>query len=340
MRALYKIVSSETQPKNKGNAGLWYDKYCDEWPEIKWSLKSYKAGNKEFHPKQNWIDKVTGKVGNGDELTEACNRLRELAKAQGAEDVRFFSTQWRFVTGLGREHPVENGFAWHHTLGVPYLPGSSVKGMVRAWAEQWEDIDKTESNRIFGPEGAGKVGSVIFFDAIPTDPVRLEADIMTPHYAPYYSDGEAPGDWHDPTPIPFLTVAAKQPFQFAIAPRNSNNKDDAAQAREWLKEALGWIGAGAKTAVGYGRFKPTGSSEPIETVTWKNAVMRYSPGSRMLTAYAEGKTAEGKNDALEQWIKNQSKATKKKLKKGELKRDVEVSPVGNGFTLLNVLDPQ
>jgi CRISPR-associated protein Cmr6 len=34
---------------------------------------------------------------------------------------------------------VENGFLWHPTLGVPYLPGAAVKGLVRAYVEHWDD---------------------------------------------------------------------------------------------------------------------------------------------------------------------------------------------------------
>jgi len=41
-----------------------------------------------------------------------------------------------FVTGMGMEHPLENGFAFLDPYGVPYLPGSSVKGVVRRAAEE------------------------------------------------------------------------------------------------------------------------------------------------------------------------------------------------------------
>ena len=41
-----------------------------------------------------------------------------------------------FATGLGNEHPLENGFAFLNPYGLPYLPGSSVKGVVRRAAEE------------------------------------------------------------------------------------------------------------------------------------------------------------------------------------------------------------
>jgi CRISPR-associated protein Cmr6 len=157
---------------------------------------------------------------------------------------------------------VENGFAWHHTLGVPYLPGSSIKGMVRAWAKQWLDQKHEEAaKRIFGESKDMGIGSVIFMDAVPIEPVKLEADVMTPHYGPYYQDNQnqvPPADWHNPVPIPFLTVAAHTPFLFGVLPRRIQDNqaiDDCETVKDWLDAALVTIGAGAKTAVGYGRFR-------------------------------------------------------------------------------------
>jgi len=134
--------------------------------------------------------------------------------------------------------------------------------MLRAWARE-QDQDRPCIERIFGPDDhhAAGVGSVLFFDAIPPTPVCLQADVMTPHYGKYYQDEPArtpPADWHDPVPIPFLVVADAQTFAFALAPRrlnHSQDKQDCETVTRWLEEALAWLGAGAKTAVGYGRFK-------------------------------------------------------------------------------------
>lgn len=41
-----------------------------------------------------------------------------------------------FVTGLGMEHPSENGFAFLNPYGLPYLPGAAVKGALRTAAER------------------------------------------------------------------------------------------------------------------------------------------------------------------------------------------------------------
>lgn len=245
------------------NAGLWYDKFCSKWRQERdgrWTLQA-ERGNRDDPPKLQWIKTVAGeKTGDPGLISEMVSRRAAMACALGGQ-LRVFATQWHFVTGLGREHPVENGFAWHHTLGTAYLPGSSVKGLVRAWAREWEEDEskKTAINRIFGPENGEKhAGSVIFFDALPLSPVRLESDVMTPHYTKYYREESPPGDWMSPEPIQFLTVARGQEFLFTLAPRrlidDKREAGDLTLALEWLEKALAWMGAGAKTATGYGRL--------------------------------------------------------------------------------------
>jgi CRISPR-associated protein Cmr6 len=82
---------------------------------------------------------------------------------------------------------------------------------------------------------------------------------MTPHYTAWYQGEKnaVPADWHSPTPIPFLTVAPGQTFLFAMLPRNPSeqeDREDCAKAAGLLKDALETLGAGAKTAIGYGQF--------------------------------------------------------------------------------------
>src|SRR4051812_30714853 len=169
----------------EGNAGLWYDKFCDAWTRD-WSLSAEGREN----PKLKWIRSVTGSnLGKPTLLEEAKARTLDLIHARkGCFGI--FTTESRFVTGLGRSHPVENGFAWHPTLGVPYLAGSSSKGLTKAWVRESASAERTDG--LFGSkDGAGRV---VFMDALPVAPVRLEADVMTPHYAGW-SPEDPPGDW-------------------------------------------------------------------------------------------------------------------------------------------------
>jgi len=240
------------------NAGLWYDKFVSSWND-NWSRPEVR--------KLDWIKTVATKdaVGSSGQLKEHEARQQGLVNKLGGRALTLI-TATRFATGLGREHPVEIGFTWHHTLGTPYLPGSSVKGLLRAYVREW--IGHETATELFGQEDFKKesrVGKWIFFDAVPTKPVQLEADVMTPHYKPYYQDAQGrtpPGDWHSPIPIPFLAVAREQSFQFAFAPRGNDSyklpdgtpvtNDTIA---DWLRSALHWLGAGAKTNSGFGVFR-------------------------------------------------------------------------------------
>lgn len=116
-RPLYKS-SEGAKFSTEANAGLWYDKFVDRWEGNSWDQA--KAN------KLAWIETVAGRVGSKSHIDESAIRQKQLADQCGGRAFTL-TTESRFVTGLGREHPIENGFAWHHTLGAPYLPGSALK---------------------------------------------------------------------------------------------------------------------------------------------------------------------------------------------------------------------
>ena len=224
--------------------GLWYDKFCHSWQHL--------SGTNAKLDKQAWIDTVAKRrCGDRDVLLRQAERRWKMIECLNGRYLDLKNTG-PFVAGLGRAHPVENGFLWHHGLGVPYLPGSSVKGATHAWAKLWNVEDDMIRRRIFGSED--QVGEIMFFDALPTTPVQLKADVITPHYIDYDQKGEAPGDWTSPVPIPFLAVTGGSMFRFAVAPRRQSAETLLDTACRWLEDALDWLGAGARTAVGYGRF--------------------------------------------------------------------------------------
>ena len=231
----------------EGHAGLWFDKFCKQWvvDGTCWKMSAPQ--------KEKWIEGVSnGTVGAGDCVEAYALRLLRLARARAGR-AEVFTSESRFVTGLGRSHPVENGFTWHPVLGTPFLPGSSVKGMVRSWATTDADPppDSATLARVLGDPG--KVGGVSFMDAVPLGPVTLEADVMTPHYAGW-NDDCPPGDWRSPIPIPFLTAARGTSFLFGLLQGETATTTDLETVFCWLRDALAWAGGGGKTAVGYGRF--------------------------------------------------------------------------------------
>lgn len=269
------------QPTDPGNAhkGLWFDRFFNQY-DSDWKIPD--------EGKVRWIKTVVGDCGDGEVIEKFADRQKKLCEARGGEP-RAFKTDWHFATGMGNPHPVENGFAWHPTLGVPYLNGAAVKGLVRAWVEGWmafdskndrletlyrwfgsEDKDPGERMELrkdgfsptYGKDVDTEAGAFVFFDAVPLSSLTLACDVMTPHYGKWYEKGgeiqnadtepdKIPADWHDPVPVPFLVVQEAR-FLFSIAPRTARAKDEIGIVMDALQHALEYLGAGGKTAVGYG----------------------------------------------------------------------------------------
>lgn len=173
--------------------------------------------------------------------------------------------EWRIALGMGNASVYENGFTFHPTYGMPYLPGSSLKGMTRHWAKaEGKDKEGTDYLKIFGNEQTEnkdfQQGQIIFFDALPValEEKMVQPDIMNNHYPDYYEGNKPPADWLSPRPIFFLTMKGVS-FQFHLGyipgAGEEQNKQLLKTAKEWLENALKEAGVGAKTAVGYGRIR-------------------------------------------------------------------------------------
>jgi CRISPR-associated protein Cmr6 len=281
MLPLYKL-SEKPGKSQETNSGLWFERFYNQFkPDASAIFKAEE--NREEQGNNFWLQQFKH-AGNTEALQVAACQQMQLVKSLDGKH-KFFNSQWHFVTGTGYPHPVENGMLWHPVHGVPYLSGAAVKGLVRAWVEQWEFADiKDEAARQakirerslnwFGSdhkdpkkqEQTAQVGDIIFFDALPVKAVSLKTDIMTPHYGNWYSEGgniedvanepeKIPADWHDPIPIPFLVVDKTTSFLFSIAPRHAGvSSSTVDEVLQCLVQALEWLGAGAKTATGYGGF--------------------------------------------------------------------------------------
>mgnify|MGYP000844588134 CR=1 FL=1 len=202
------------------------------------------------------------------------------------------------ILGLGETHPSETGMLFDRNLGIPYIPASSIKGVVRfahtlgllkgedgVWLEMDalqdrfdfdkddKDVlvenDKTIIPQIFGQAEKNKArrGALIVLDAYPLDIPRLKVDIMNPHYPDYYKGERGPTEDQNPIPLKFLVVDQGAEFVFrALVKPNDNSAPDAddlaGKCRKAYLQALTVEGLGAKTALGYGRFATPVEGEP------------------------------------------------------------------------------
>ncbi len=216
-------------------------------------------------------------VARGHALQERQSAMIELLESAGQAAVFHARSVAPFTTGLGNEHPLENGFAFLWPYGLPYLPGSGVKGVLRqaarelagvGTAAQWaleSDWTAEAIDALFGSEdsAAPARGALQFWDVIPGirgDSLMLE--VMTAHQSHYYQKGESPHESGQPNPINYLTVPPGSAFAFHVvcdlsflrgrAPELAENGRWKALLEQAFAHAFDWLGFGARTAVGYG----------------------------------------------------------------------------------------
>lgn len=275
-----------------------------------------------------------------------------------------------FATGLGNEHPTDNGFAFLNPYGLPYLPGSGVKGVLRQAARelaegQWGDTKGWDHDHIvalFGNEDSDHAqrGALVFWDVIPQlKGDALTVEIMTPHQGAYYRGEQTPHESGLPVPITFLAVPHGSGFMFHVqcnqsllqhtAPHLQQNWKQLLQAA--FEHAFNWLGFGAKTAVGYGAMvdkdqiakakeqlrqeKLREAGIAVGAAVWESAqIVSCNPGAgEIQIKSADGKLVSGK------FYSQLSDAAKKRLKnKKTVTVNVEVEEKGNLITIAAITE--
>ena len=233
------------------HAGLWLDRYI-------------KSQQRKDDPSRHTLVTEVANLSIPPAYIAFYQIWEQMLKAYGAE-TRRATVKGRISVGLGSESVLETSIALHRTYGVPYIPGSALKGLAASYAKQrlgdeWQskgDLYKT----IFGQ--TDDAGYIVFFDALyipdPNPQKRpLHPDVITVHHPKYYqgTGDVAPTDRDDPTPIPFLSATGI--YLVALAAPDIEDKQ---QKKGWLsaaftilEKALKDAGIGAKTSSGYGRM--------------------------------------------------------------------------------------
>lgn len=179
------------------------------------------------------------------------------------------------VTGVGIDHEAsiegefKLGLHFDWTYGMPVIYGSSVKGVLRSYFEDFyepkdgQPTKKEAFDDIFNGKNGDGPKSIydrdIFFDAVikkaDKDGRILCSDSITPHKN---------GPLKNPIPITFIKIAPGCVIEFrfklvdSVITLKDSNKTLELKADEKLKifeEILTTVGIGAKTNVGYGQLK-------------------------------------------------------------------------------------
>lgn len=176
------------------------------------------------------------------------------------------------------------GICLDRLFGLPYIPGSAIKGVCRHAAleelrtapgadqpsllaairavfgsaeNDFQNGDLKPWRHLHPGKDTDQKGAIAFIPAYPVNAeTKIVVDLTNVHYPDYYRSGNAVDQRREkPRPNPFPVVEVGAQFAFCLV-LNGINNDPAllTQARRWLESALTTRGIGAKTAAGYGWF--------------------------------------------------------------------------------------
>lgn len=215
------------------------------------------------------------------------------------------------VIGTGYNHNAKDsaanfdfGFFFDHTSGMPIVPGSSVKGVIRSLFKKLEDPKQKESaisffklvfkeNRIsiFLGESSDEAVGILqkiekhIFDGIDDDgnqialysrdmfmdAIVIQGDVDNELiFANDYITPHTENGLGEPTPNHMLKVRSGVTFEFNFELNDSIINDTihllAQQKLSLFQAILEFNGVGAKTNVGYGQFESTEIDNTTDTV--------------------------------------------------------------------------
>lgn len=339
-----------------GNLGYLF--YKDYYKNIDWTVfllnnEDYEYRSKTDANMEEYMRKSEKLISESKQST-----LILINEINYQQSFKLKTTYPGLVIGTGYHHQTKTkgefklGFYFDHTTGMPLIPGSSLKGLLRSAFpnrgtknnSEKEEYIKSLLEYSLGAEKAGKISidllekeifegiknndatepkdkyypmskRDIFFDAFPCSTGTdglLSTDFITPHK-------EKP--LKNPIPLMFLKVSPDVEFQF-----NFNVKDGKTLTKiEKLKlfaAILLDFGIGAKTNVGYGKF-----SNELEDVYQKIEKDCLSPEEKNAIINKEKK--EELLKSIEVFKSNEKESFKKLFSDWqsslEIKNDIEIA---------------
>ena len=222
---------------------------------------------------------LPGKL-SGQKLQQNRQFAQALAESPGLTAVVYGELQGRLIVNLSDSLIQNAGICLDRNTGLPYIPGSAVKGVARHAAlarlrsGEWSirefmrvfgtsEVDFRENGELSEfaeavPEEERTLkGGVDFISAQPVTEPTIVVDISNVHYPEYYQTGEVASLANEsPKPNTFPAVEKGVRYAFCIAANGMDDVDSDlfAKARSVLVEAITESGIGAKTGAGYGWF--------------------------------------------------------------------------------------
>lgn len=234
------------QPRSP-HAGLWLAR---GWKELAASTGDEQDAGKGKHLELLWAQQPS------DLYKLAHARWQQVTGDAGRFRSLYAELPQRLFIGLaGGASALETGVSTSHSYGMPMIPGSSVKGAVRAHAKAI-GVTADYLAVLFGEDETGATGSqrlpgagcLVWHDAwwVPDNNGPFVGEVVTVHHPGYYAGKEEATDFD--SPVPNAQVAVRGSFHFVV----EGDPAWAEMAVALLRGALEQSGIGAKRAAGYG----------------------------------------------------------------------------------------
>lgn len=220
-------------------------------------------------------------VDFGREIVNRAEHLKvdasEYFEIEHSEKLVYSTVYPSLTLGLGYAHDTSEkddyklGFMFDHTTGLPYIPGSTLKGVLRSmFPFDEEDRERLDFiNDLLGEsysyEKLYEIEKSIFGKKPKDSDTKDDAQSKDIFYDGYFetmeggflaSDNLTPhkDEITSPIPLRFLKIApeTKLVLQFEL---KENEKIGKTERMELYRGILSWTGLGAKTNVGYGQLE-------------------------------------------------------------------------------------
>lgn len=212
------------------------------------------------------------------------------SKIEGVNTFELTTLYPGLLMGTGYAHEIKNddaikcGFSFDYVSGLPYLPGSSLKGMLRSCfpeedkdkkdpEEKKELLEKAKNKRLYIKSLLEKKdefdvdafrdsifnGGDVFFDVFPVfSPTKGTENtrIMSPEFITPHNKGK----FASPIPIMLIKVKPNVTFQFCFMLKDYTDEAgtvlvSADDKLKLFKQLIIDMGIGAKTNVGFGKLQ-------------------------------------------------------------------------------------
>ncbi|WP_243293116.1 type III-B CRISPR module RAMP protein Cmr6 [Bacillus sp. FJAT-47783] len=248
-------------PANKHSIGhLWYHIHFNQTEKVENYKKKYKTKNlKPYYNVSHEVKSISEKMME--------QRLQAFVDLSSQVYVKLLEGKpiGRLVHGLGGGHVRETSLTIHPVYGVPFIPASSVKGVVRNWyihafcdGNEEDLAEDVLGSTIFGTQN--RKGIIQFHDIFLIKDLSIEQDILTTHFKDYYGQRNAATDTQKLNLVPFLTVHVSSADiylttnKYVKTPCEYKTEELLEMVAQWTGIALREFGIGSKTSSGYGYF--------------------------------------------------------------------------------------